>query len=118
MPTSNSIKLPELLHRVDNDRALLRELLLLFNEEFPIQLRALQQAFAQSDWPTGVRISHSLKGMLSSLAMDAAAAHAARLEQLARAQDIPALTSAFAEFTQNVRSLLEDAKACASEVWT
>ena len=34
----------ELLARVENDRELLRDLLTIFKEEFPLQLRALREA--------------------------------------------------------------------------
>lgn len=118
METSKHINFAELLARVDNDRELVRELLLLFKQDFPLQLQALEQSISQDDWDQTVLISHALKGMLSSLAMNVAAAHAAKLEELAKAAEKRALKSSFADFVEKVQGLPKEADACMSEVQT
>src|SRR5260370_30439932 len=64
-----SVNLNELLARVDNDRELLCELLSIFKQEFPGHLQGLQNAVARNDASQVARISHTLKGMLSTLAV-------------------------------------------------
>jgi Hpt domain len=64
-----SVNLSELLARVDNDRALLCELLSIFKREFPDHLQALRNAVAGNDADQAARVSHTLKGMLANLAV-------------------------------------------------
>ena len=89
-----AVNLDELLARVDNDRELLRDLVVIFKHDFPRQITALQRAIAESDLKTTERASHTLKGMFLSLSAARAAAAATRLEQFARAQDTRALAIA------------------------
>jgi HPt (histidine-containing phosphotransfer) domain-containing protein len=77
------VDLAELLSRLDNDRELLRELLVIFKEDFPRHHEALREAVARGDLKATKVVSHTLKGMLSNLAVTEAAAAAAKLEQLA-----------------------------------
>jgi len=86
-----AVNLDELLARVDNDRELLRELVVIFKDVFPRQISVLRRAIAESDLKTTERTSHALKGMFLSLAAARAVAAASRLEQLARARDTGAL---------------------------
>jgi len=63
------INLPELLFRLDDDRELLRELLAIFKEDFPQHLHAFRDAVASQDMKQTKTVSHTLKGMLSNLAV-------------------------------------------------
>ena len=76
----NAIINYELLARVENDRELLRELLLIFKEEFPGPLQALRDAVDSLDGDRITAQAHTLKGKLSNLAATSAADAAARLE--------------------------------------
>jgi HPt (histidine-containing phosphotransfer) domain-containing protein len=105
---SASVNLSELLARVDNDRALLCELLSIFKREFPDHLHALRNAVAGNDSAQAACISHTLKGMLANLAVAKAAASASRLERLARAGEISALGDALARFEKEVEGLLPE----------
>jgi two-component system, sensor histidine kinase and response regulator len=100
--------LDELLARVENDRELLRELVVIFKDDFPSQMSALRRAIAQADLKTAERSSHTLKGMFLSLAAARAAASANRLEQLARARDTAALPSALALLDKEVALLIPE----------
>jgi two-component system sensor histidine kinase/response regulator len=71
--------LAELLARVENDRELMRELLLIFKEEFPRRLHDLRDAVDSQDAEKVAAEAHTMKGMLSNLAAIAAAGAAARL---------------------------------------
>ena len=73
----------ELLERVDNDQELLRELLTIFKEDYPRMRGSLEAAVAAGDLKNSASLSHTLKGMLSSLGATRAATAAGKLEQLA-----------------------------------
>jgi two-component system sensor histidine kinase/response regulator len=107
-PTVASVNLPELLARVDNDRELLCDLISIFKEEFPGHLKSLRDAVARSDSAEIVSISHSLKGMLSNLAVAKAAAAAARLEQIGRGGETVSLPDALVAFEREVQGLLPE----------
>ena len=106
--TDPAVNLHELLARVDNDHELLRELIVLFQNEFPDQMSALQRALAESDLKTTQRASHTLKGMYLTLAAARAVAAAARLEQLADAQDAAALPNALKLLENEMAILLPE----------
>ena len=115
MPNAN-IDLAELLARVENDRELMRELLLIFKEEFPRHLLALRVAVDSSDGEKVASEAHTLKGMLSNLAANPAAGAAARLEQLGRTQEVAAFQEACASFENISRDLLLQLDTCVVEV--
>ncbi len=111
-----SVDLQELLARVDNDRELLHDLLAIFKEEFPRHLQALRDGVALGDCKQTAAVSHTLKGMLSNLAVTRAAASAAQLEQLARGEDSKSLKEALAAFEKEVHGLLPEMEAYMAEV--
>ena len=91
----SSINFPELLSRVDNDRELLLDLFAIFKDEFPRHLQALRDAVSRDDMKQAATVSHTLKGMLSNLAVTRAARGAGQLEELALAKEkcLPAESS-------------------------
>jgi HPt (histidine-containing phosphotransfer) domain-containing protein len=103
-----AVDLPELLVRVDNDHDLLRELIGIFNEEFPRLLQALRQSVASADVKQVEATSHALKGMLSGLSASRAAAGAARLEQMGREGKTSGLTEALTLLEREVADLLPE----------
>src|SRR5712692_7929298 len=115
MPNA-TIDLPELLARVENDRELMRELLLIFKEEFPRHLQALRQAVDSLDGERVAAEAHTLKGMLSNLAASPAAGAAARLEQLGRSREVSEFREACASFENISKELLLQLDACMVEV--
>jgi HPt (histidine-containing phosphotransfer) domain-containing protein len=110
------LNLTELLSRVDNDRELLRDLPSIFKEDFPRHLQALQEAVERSDVKQVTTVSHTLKGMLSNLAVNRAAAAAGHLEQLARDEAKAALSDAFTAFEKEVYGLLPEMETYIVEV--
>src|SRR5207245_236748 len=80
--SSALIDFAELSARVEDDRELMRDLLLIFKEEFPRHLQTLRLAVDSLDGEKVAAEAHTLKGMLSNLAAGPAAGAAARLEQL------------------------------------
>jgi two-component system sensor histidine kinase/response regulator len=115
MPNS-CIDLTELLARVENDRELMRDLLLIFKEEFPRHLQALRAAVDSLDGDKVAAEAHTLKGMLSNLAAGPAAGAAARLEQLGRSREVAELQQACASFENITKELLLQLDACMAEV--
>ena len=108
--------LAELLERVDNDHVLLRELLDIFKEDFPQTFRSLKSAVAAKDLKSSARLSHTLKGMLSSLGATRAAAAATKLEALSSAGETASLPSALSELESEADSLVPELDAYMTEV--
>jgi two-component system sensor histidine kinase/response regulator len=108
--------LAELLERVDNDQELLRELVNIFKEDFPRTMRLLESAIAVADLKNVARLSHTLKGMLSSLGGVRTAAAAARLEVMASAGESASLKSVFDTLEREGASLLPELDAYMAEV--
>jgi len=105
----------ELLARVENDRELMRDLLLIFKAEFPEHHRALGEAVGSGDAKRIVSEAHSLKGMLSNLAAHECAEAAARLELLARNGGTSEFKERFAEFERLASELLPELESCLME---
>jgi len=108
--------LTELLERVENDRELIRDLFLIFKEEFPIHLRALRDAVDSMDGKRVAAEAHAMKGMLSNLAASSAAGAAARLEQLGRNQEVSEFQEACASFEILSKELMLQLDTCMAEV--
>lgn len=108
--------LAELLERVDNDQELLRDLVNIFKEDFPRTMRLLESAIAVADLKNAARLSHTLKGMLSSLGGVRTAAAAAKLEVMASAGESASLKSVFNTLEGEGASLLPELDAYMAEV--
>ena len=106
----------ELRARVGNDRELMRDLLLIFKEEFPRNLLALREAVKTKDGNRVVTAAHTLKGMLLNLAANQAAATAAQLEQLGLQGETSEFAEGFAVFERDAGKLLPQLDACMAEV--
>lgn len=103
-----STTVAELLACADNDKDLLRELLTIFREEFPMHMNALREAVQGGDCRKAMMVSHTLKGMLSTLSIMKHAGTVAELEALARSNEQEKLRNALAEFEQETVSLLPE----------
>jgi HPt (histidine-containing phosphotransfer) domain-containing protein len=106
----------ELLERVDNDQDLLRELLTIFKEDFPQSFGSLRTAVIAGDLKSASRLSHTLKGMLSSLGATRAAAAAAKLESLSFAGETTSLRDALSSLESEADRLLPELDAYMPEV--
>jgi len=108
--------LAALLERVDNDQELLRDLLNIFKDDFPATVRSLESAVSSGDLKNCARLSHTLKGMLSSLGGMRAAAAAARLEVMASSGETVSLKGALDALENEASTLLPQLEAYMSEV--
>ena len=106
----------ELLERVDNDQDLMRELLNIFKEDFPQSLQSLKTAVTFGDLKSASRLSHTLKGMLSSLGATRAAAAASQLEALSSAGETVPLRDALSALESEADRLLPELDAYMPEV--
>lgn len=111
-----AVNVDELLARVDNDRELLRDLVLIFKSDSPRQMSALRQAIAQSDLKATETSSHNLKGMFLTLAAARAATSAAELEQLGRSRDQEGLRGALARLENEVALLMPELDSCLAKI--
>jgi two-component system, sensor histidine kinase and response regulator len=108
----SAIDFTELLDRVDNDRELLLDLMAIFKEDFPRHIRELTDVIAARDLKKLGIVSHTLKGMLASLAVTRAATAAAKLEQLAHGGATePEIADAFHAFQREVQGLVLEMEA-------
>jgi HPt (histidine-containing phosphotransfer) domain-containing protein len=114
--SSAIIDMAELLARVEDDRGLMRDLLLIFREEFPRHLQALRDAVNSANGEKVAAEAHALKGMLSNLAAHPAAAAAARLEQSGRDREASQFPEAFGAFEKISKELLLQLDVCMAEV--
>lgn len=77
----------ELLRRLDNDEAFLRELLIVFREDSQAHLQEAKGALASSNLASLEKAAHKLKGMLRNLLMNRAAQLAGNVEVATRQND-------------------------------
>lgn len=105
----------DVMNRVDNDRELLRDLLVMFQKEFPQTIRSLDASIRAADTKNAVALSHKLKGMLSNLGGTRAAAAAADLEALAPSAQKMSLNQAFASLKKESAALLAEVETYLSE---
>jgi len=108
--------LAELLERVDNDRELLHDLLVIFKDDFPRHLQALREAAKGPDMKSLASVGHTLKGMLANLAAPRAAAAAAKLEHLGRSEDSVGVGEGLSVFEREISELLPKLDECMAEV--
>ena len=102
------VNFAELLARVEDDRELLCDLLLIFKQEFPCHLQVLQEAVSRGESGLVAAVSHTLKGMLANLAAPRAAACAAELEQIAGAKDTASFAKALVALEHETKRLLPE----------
>jgi PAS domain S-box-containing protein len=88
------------LERVGGDRALLRELIDMFQAEVPGWLAGLNEAIERGDAPTVKRLAHTLKGAVSTFAAATAVAAALRLEEIGRSGELAEAPAARQELRQ------------------
>lgn len=99
------IDLPELLTRVENDRELLTELLLMFRDELPGLQNMLHSAVDLDDLTQATKTAHTLKGMSANMSLTRGTTLIARAEEAARTGDRSALKSTLGAFDSEMVGL-------------
>ncbi|MGA3024743.1 MAG: Hpt domain-containing protein [Bryobacteraceae bacterium] len=83
-PAKPAVNLSAALERVGGDEVLLRELAAIFAEDYPRQLRLIEEAIAAGDWKTVERESHGVKGAVANFSAPDAVEAARKLEFASR----------------------------------
>jgi HPt (histidine-containing phosphotransfer) domain-containing protein len=105
----------ELLERVEQDRELLRELILIFREGLPAQLNLLRDAVKAKDPEAITRAGHYFKGMFSNLAASRAASAAERLEIVGRNNELAQFSEVLLRLENEIELLLPELESCAAQ---
>jgi two-component system sensor histidine kinase/response regulator len=85
---TKSIDVGPLLERIDDDRALLLELVEIFRREYPGSFQIAQRAIDTKSPDDLQRVGHALKGALGNLSATGASSLAAELESMGRSLDL------------------------------
>ncbi len=102
------------LQEVEGDTDLLWSLIKIFLDSGPQLMMKIQEAFESKDYTALQKHAHQLKGSLGTLQAVEATEASARLEKVARSQDVEALPHAYAELTQQFSQLLPSLHAVVS----
>jgi two-component system, sensor histidine kinase and response regulator len=111
-----SFNYSELLERVDHDRELLKELLEIFQRDFPAHRQELMDAAAAGDMKRVAATGHTLKGMFANLAAGRAASLAANLERIGKAAETEGLADAVQALERETAALRPLLDSCLLEV--
>ena len=98
--------LPELLARVENDRELLTELLVMFRDELPGLLNTLHQVIDLGDLAQAARVAHTLKGMSANLSLRRGTALIKDVEQAAQIGDISLIKNRLVPLDSEIAAFL------------
>ena len=90
---------------------LLEELLTVFVEEFPAQLREIEEAILCNDADKLRKSAHRLKGALGNLAAEEAYETAIAMETYGTNRDMTAARNLYLEFGRQIMSALDDLKS-------
>lgn len=107
-PPTGSMDFDDLLLRVDGDRELMCELLVMFKEACPELLRMLEDAAANQDMRQVEITAHTMNGMLANVSALRARSAAAELERLGREGEAGGIKAAFAALQQEITHSLRE----------
>lgn len=99
------LDLPELLTRVENDRELLNELLMMFRDELPGLQSALRNLVDLGDLAQAAKVAHTLKGMSANMSIKRGTALIAQVELAAQTGDISAVEDSLTAFDSEMAAL-------------
>jgi len=83
-PGRAALDIPAALDRIGGDADLLKELASIFIEDYPRQVKLIEEAIAAADWKTAEREAHGLKGAVANFGAADAMEAARKLEFAAR----------------------------------
>jgi two-component system, sensor histidine kinase and response regulator len=102
-----SVNAAELLQRVDSDPVFLSDLIEIFREEYPGQIKNMEDAIARRDAGAVERAGHALRGALSNLAASGASSFAGEMEIMGKSGDLSHAGTKLAETENEVQRVLE-----------
>ncbi len=110
-PATQDWNVQELLERVEGDRRLMRELLVMFRDENQRTMETVRVSMEERDLARASRAAHAMKGMLKNLAMGATAEIASSLEAAARNGLLSESEELFGKLEQALAQILPQVKA-------
>jgi len=114
-PLESAVCATELLERIDGDRAFLAELLALFRDDYPVQVRAAREAVKTGNAEALQRAGHALKGALANLAAPASSRLAGQLESMGRSGDIQFAAGKLADMEAELERVVEELESLCVE---
>ncbi|HTQ39838.1 MAG TPA: response regulator, partial [Pirellulales bacterium] len=112
-----TIDFAALLARVENDNALLEEMIELYLESSPRLLTEIESGIRQFDAPLVQRAAHSLKGALHNLSAEAGAQAAQKLEKLGNSGDLSFAEPSLAVLQAELKRLQAELTRWSQEVF-
>lgn len=103
---NESVDVGQLLDRIDDDRALLLELVEIFRCEYPANLQIAQRAIDTKSPDDLQRIAHTLKGALGNLSAVGASVLAAELESMGRSLDLADAQSTLNRLSREMKQVM------------
>jgi signal transduction histidine kinase/ligand-binding sensor domain-containing protein/CheY-like chemotaxis protein/HPt (histidine-containing phosphotransfer) domain-containing protein len=114
-PASEAFDPAAALARAEGDRQLLHKMVQLFTVQVQKLLPELEAAVARGDGHALERVAHKLKGSVGGFGAPTAAATAARLEQMGRANDFARAAETCAAFREQLAALQKGLSALTAE---
>ncbi len=113
---SNRLDMAAALERVEGDRDLLEELVRLFMDQCPINMKEIREAVAAGDANVLLRLAHTLKGAAMNLGALKVSEAAQSLEDQARTGDLGSAASLFENLAKEIELLLPELESVCRKV--
>ena len=104
-PASTPFDIAEMRRRLGGDEELVRDIVGLFLEDYPVRMAAIQSAIDSGQADGIRRAAHALKGGASTMSAFAVAEAAGRIEASGEAGDLASVGELFAELTAEMERL-------------
>ncbi len=102
--------LKKALEQVGGDRKILKEIIDIYCEEYPKQLREIQQAIGKNDTATVGGVAHTIKGAVGNFGAKSTFEAALRLEKIGKSKDLSEALSAFGALKEKLEQLEQELK--------
>ena len=99
------------LERVGGDEELLREIAVLFLDDYPSLITTIERAVANNDAHNLERAAHTLKGSIANFGSDAAYQASLDLEQIGRSKDLTSMHEAHARLVDVMTQVCPELEA-------
>ena len=108
-------RLDEALHAVDHDLELFSEVVEIFAEDAPVQMKKMISALEENDLDAVSKVAHSMKGSLGNFRCDAGYQLASRMEVLAHKGQGWRLEAQVQELQSITAQLIQDLRAAVNQ---
>lgn len=108
--SSDSWKEANALESVEGDKELLKELIEIFIDDYPVVIKSLEEAFNSKECGQVEKVTHRLKGAMSNFGPGPAVELALRLEMIAREGDFEGAWEIYPDLIEASEKLISDLK--------